>query len=321
MAVIKAISSKASITTILNYVMKPEKTKPELITGLNCTPESVIDEMMVTKLAWRKTSGRTYKHFTQSFSPDESITPEQAHEIAVKLARHERFKGFEVLVSTHTDCDHLHSHVIVNSVNFENGKKFQESAKELQAFKDFSDELCREQGFSICEKGDEVTAYTKNKYKTLEKATTGVYKSYLLDCYNAVRETSSRAVSRDDFIEKMIDIGYDVNWSDNRKYITFSDMEGNKVRDSNLSKTFKESFGKDDLQHIFELNAAALEAADKERRRQELEIERRLSAEKENGIHINPKLFSSVKTAEWEQFIAGAQKILQLEKQIYNPGR
>ena len=82
MAVIKAVSSKAGINTVLDYVMQEEKTEQKLLSGLNCVPDTVKDEMRVTKLLWDKDGGRTYKHFVQSFAPGEKIDPEQAHQIA-----------------------------------------------------------------------------------------------------------------------------------------------------------------------------------------------------------------------------------------------
>ena len=86
MAVIKAVSSKAGINTVLDYVMQEEKTEQKLLSGLNCVPDTVKDEMRVTKLLWDKDGGRTYKHFVQSFAPGEKIDPAQAHQIACQLA-------------------------------------------------------------------------------------------------------------------------------------------------------------------------------------------------------------------------------------------
>lgn len=70
--------------------------------------------------------GRTYKHYVQSYHEDEEITPEQAHKNAVELAEHTKaWKGHEVLIATHIDKGHIHTHFIVNSVNYENGHKLQ----------------------------------------------------------------------------------------------------------------------------------------------------------------------------------------------------
>lgn len=253
MATIKAINSRASISIAINYITKKEKTDIKLITGLNCSPETAIDEMKVTKSFWNKKGGRQYKHYVQSFPLDENISYEVAHKIAVKLCE-EKFKGFEIVIATHKDREHIHSHIIVNSVNYLDGHKIQESRKDLQALKDYSDQLCIENALSVCKKNNEITAYTKEKYKALEKALTSNYKSYVLECYQAVTKAAERATSKEDFIDRLADMGYKTNWT-NRKYITFIDKAGKKIRNSNLEKTFKCNLSKEVLENGFKINA------------------------------------------------------------------
>ena len=145
MAVIKAVSSRAGIKTILNYVMKEEKTEQKLLSCLNCTPDMVQEQMEFTKRLWGKNGGRTYKHFIQSFAKDENISPEQAHQIAYQLAEAlPEWADFEVLIATHTDTEYLHTHFIVNSVSYVDGHKLQQSRDELQNMKDQSDRLYHE---------------------------------------------------------------------------------------------------------------------------------------------------------------------------------
>ena len=137
MAVIKAVSSKVSIGQALDYVMKQEKTESKLITGLGCEAETVKEEMQATKELWGKLDGRTYKHFVHSYHKSEQITPEQAHRNAIELAKATKsWDGYEVLIVTHTDRGHIHSHIIVNSVSYENGHKLQWSKADLQDLKD-----------------------------------------------------------------------------------------------------------------------------------------------------------------------------------------
>ena len=178
MAVIKAVSSHAGINRALDYVIKNEKTERTLLDGFNCNPDTVRQEMAITKQLYHKTRGRTYKHFVQSFAPDEEITPEMANEIARELAeRLPIFHGFEVLIATHKDRRHIHTHFILNSVSFLDGHKFQMHADDLQAMKDLSDEICRQHGLTICEHGktfrdepvEETSAYSKEKYRFLKQ--------------------------------------------------------------------------------------------------------------------------------------------------------
>lgn len=256
MAIVKAVSSRASIGTAIKYITQTEKTEEKLISGINCTPVTAIDEMNATKELWNKTGGRQYKHFVQSFSPEEKITPEQAHKIALELMQ-ERYKDYEIIIATHQDRDHIHSHIIVNSVSFQDGHKLQQSRGQLEQMKDRSNELCKEYGLTICEKGkrsQDITTYDIGKYKALDKASTGEYKSYVLDTALSVSNAKEKATSRTEFVELMKKQGYETNWTDNRKYITFVDKDGNKVRNSNLEKTFKGEFGKEQLENEFRRN-------------------------------------------------------------------
>lgn len=272
MAVIKAVSSKAPISTAIDYVSKDEKTENKLLSGYNLTsPDTAMDEMQATKEVWGKTGGRTYKHFVQSFAPDENITPEQAHELATKFAEQcPLFQGFEVLIATHKDREHIHTHFVVNSVNFEDGHKFQMKSTELQDMKDLSDKLCRERGFTITQKGktfhgedrEETTAYSKEKYRLLQKAEQGKTDSYVQDIALAVLECREQATSREDFKMLMSERGYAVKWEDSRKYITFTDTERqahgekkNSVRNNKLEQYYHIDFSKEGLEREFESNA------------------------------------------------------------------
>ena len=279
MAVIKAVSSHAGIKRALDYVMKDEKTERRLLDGFNCNPDSVKEEMQLTKQLYRKTGGRTYKHFVQSFAPEEEITPELANKIAGELAqRLPLFHGFEVLIATHKDRRHVHTHFILNSVSFLDGHKFQMRADDLQKMKDLSDEICIQHGLAICEHGktfhqepvEETSAYTKEKYRFLKDAEAGKVKSYVQETALAVLEAMEEAVSREDFIDLMNRQGYQVSWLENHKYITFTTPEGMKVRNKNLEKTYHLNVGKEDLKHVFEENARR-----KERSRADIQAARR----------------------------------------------
>lgn len=256
MAIIKATSSgKGSIKHVIDYVTRKEKTEARLCTGLNCSADTAFLEMQCTKQLFRKTGGRTFLHFVQSFSADEDITPEEAHQVAFELAENfSYFVGHEVLVATHRDKNHIHSHFIVNSVNCESGKKFQMGRKGLQEMKDLSDSLCKKHGLSICEKGQgrsQFLSYSMDKFQLLQKAEQGKVKSYVLDTASAVQECMEQAASKDDFISRLNQRGYSVQWTDSRKYVTFQDSNGNKVRNSNLEKTFGMPVSKEQLEQFF----------------------------------------------------------------------
>ena len=272
MAIIKAVSSKSPIKTAIAYISKNEKAEQKLLSGYNLTsPETAYDEMQTTKEIWNKTDGRTYKHYVQSFAPDEAITPEQAHTIAKKFVECcPQFKGFEVLIATHQDREHIHTHFILNSVSFEDGHKFQQKSTELQEMKDLSDKICLEHGLSLTHKGrtfngkerEETTAYKKEQYRLLQSAEQGEVKSYVQDIALVIMECKEQATSREQFAELMNANGYGVLWSDNRKYITFIDLERQeqgekqcKIRNNKLEKYYHIDFSKEGLEREFADNA------------------------------------------------------------------
>lgn len=271
MAIIKAVSSKSPIKTAIAYISKKEKTEQKLLSGYNLSPETAYEEMQTTKELWNKTDGRTYKHYVQSFAPDEVITPEQAHVIAKEFVeRCPQFRGFEVLIATHQDREHVHTHFLLNSVSFEDGHKFQQKSTELQAMKDLSDKICLEHGLSLTHKGrtfdgkkrEETTAYKKEQYRLLQRAEQGEVKSYVQDIALAIMECREQAQSRSQFVELMKANGYGVVWTDDRKYITFTDLarqeQGEKqckVRNSKLEKYYHTDFSKEGLESEFANNA------------------------------------------------------------------
>lgn len=272
MAIIKAVSSKSPIKTAIAYVSNKEKTEQKLLSGYNLTSsETAYDEMQITKEVWNKTDGRTYKHYVQSFASDETITPEQAHAIAKEFVECcPQFKGFEVLIATHQDREHIHTHFILNSVSFEDGHKFQQKSTKLQEMKDLSDKICLEHGLSLTHKGrtfngkerEETTAYKKEQYRLLQRAEQGEVKSYVQDIALAIMDYREQAQSREQFIDMMNANGYGVVWTDSRKYITFTDIARQKhgekqckIRNSKLEKYFHMDFSKEGLESEFADNA------------------------------------------------------------------
>ena len=170
-----------------------------------------------------------YYHLLQSFHPDEKLTPETAHEIALRFAE-ENFKGYEVLVATHVDRNHIHSHFVINSVNAEDGYKYHPDNHEIQRLRESSDKLCLEYGLSVIESApSKVNGMSVREYRSADKG-----QSWKLDLAMAIDEAMHYAVSREHFIQLMELEGYKVNWSDTRKYITYTCPNGMKCRDNKL---------------------------------------------------------------------------------------
>ena len=224
--------TRRGLKALLNYCAKNAKTIHEgikLVTGVNCVSQSAYNEMMNTKLRYKKADGRMYYHLLQSFHPDENLTPETAHEIALRFTE-ENFPGYEVLIATHVDRNHIHSHMVINSVNAESGYKYHSDNKEIQRLRDSSDKLCLEYGLSVIESAPSKTkGMSSREYRSADKG-----QSWKLDLAMAIDEAMHYAVSREHFIQLMELEGYKVNWSDTRKYITYTCPNGMKCRDNKL---------------------------------------------------------------------------------------
>lgn len=226
--------TRAGMKAVIKYVMKDEKTVwngVKLVSGLNCSSQSVYDEFITTKLLYRKDNGRMYYHFHQAFPKTEDISPATAHEIALKLA--EYYKGFEVLVCTHADREHIHSHFIVNSVSFETGKKLHQSANAIQELRDVSDKLCVEYGLSVCNPDPErrIKGMTAGEYHTALKG-----QSWKMRLACVIDDCMQAAENKEMFIELMDLEGYQVKWTDTRRNITFTTPEGKKCSDDKLGE-------------------------------------------------------------------------------------
>ena len=241
MAIIEAISSKANIKRIISYVTQDNKTNVNLITGKDCMAESCLEEMLYTKNLYHKNSGRQYIHIIQSFDPKDNLSAEQVHNVGIKLAN--TFNGFQVLVATHIDKNHLHNHLVINSVSFENGYKIQMSKKDLQYIKDYSDKLCLEIGASVIPKKEKTNYIKRNEYRVAEQG-----KSWKFKLMNAIDLSLAESNSKEEFIKNMNKLGYQVNWTDTRKYITYTTPEGYKCRDNKL---YDEKYSKGAMENEF----------------------------------------------------------------------
>jgi len=242
----KKPQTSKSMLFVLRYTMQDEKTVADdgnkYVTGINCTPQSAYTEFNNTKRLYGKTDNRLFYHFVQSFSVDENISPQTAHEIAVRFAEEtEKFQGFEIVVSTHCDRDHIHSHFVMNSVNAESGRKFHISESEVEMLMQKSDALCLEYGLSVLKPKlttERAKPMNDREYRSAEKG-----KSWKIRLEAVISNAMQTAASKDHFIMLMEAEGYGVKWTDTRKNITYTTPEGKACRDSklHLTKFLKES--------------------------------------------------------------------------------
>ena len=262
----KRTNTHGAMRNCIEYVLRQDKTSELLtyVTGPYCHDEINYDLVYRTfleeKKMWDKDSGRMYAHNIISWHKDEQITPEQALEFGKEFAEN-WFSGFQTLVAVHKDKDHIHCHLVTNSVSYEDGRKLHNTRKDLERMKQLTNQMCRECGLTVAEKGKhfdgsqiekgEVIAWSKDKYNLFRQQ---VKESFVADCAMAVLKALENCISKEKFIEKMKQFGWNVNWTDKRKHITFQNQDGKKVRDSNLSKTFHLDISKEGLENEFNGN-------------------------------------------------------------------
>ena len=226
--------SIAAMKGLISYCTQGKKvydrlSEKRLVGGVNCDGENAFTEFMVTKKSYGKVKGTNFYQYVQSFSPSEDITPEQVHKIGLEFAE-KAWQGHEVLVTTHSDADHLHNHFVINSVSFETGLKLNQPPNTVVKLRGLNDELCKKYGYSTLEtytgKGDSLSA---REYRAADNGQSWKFK-LMADINDAMK----RSGSRNAFIKEMNKKGYQVLWTSERKYITFTCPNGKKCRDIKL---------------------------------------------------------------------------------------
>ena len=245
----RGTQSRAAMRGVMLYVMQEKKTAWEggpLVSGINCQPQSVYDDFLNTKLLYHKDGGVMFYHMVQSFPKGAAVDPRQAHEAARRLA--EYFGGCEVLVCTHVDREHIHSHCVINSVNFETGKKLHMAKEQLQELMRRNDMICQEMGLPVFDAPTQQARGMSNaEYHTALKG-----QSWKLRLMNTIDECMKYAADKDAFVSLMASEGYQVRWESSRKYITYTTPDGLKCRDNKLHE---EKYCKEAMEHEFRIRA------------------------------------------------------------------
>ena len=245
----RGTQSRAAMRGVMRYVMQEKKTTwgdGPLVSGINCQVQSVYDDFLNTKLLYHKDGGVMFYHMVQSFPKGEAVDPRQAHEAARRLA--EYFAGCEVLVCTHVDREHIHSHCVINSVNFDTGKKLHMAKEQLQELMRRNDAICQEMDLPVFEP----TAQQSRGMGGAEYHTALKGQSWKLRLMNTIDECMKYAADKDTFVSLMASEGYAVRWERGRKYITYTTPDGMRCRDNKLHE---EKYCKEVMEHEFRIRA------------------------------------------------------------------
>ena len=218
--------------SVMRYVSKLSKTLwdgQQLVSGIGCQRETAFDEFLSTKLLHHKDGGVMFYHMVQSFPKGANIDPRTAHEAARQLAGY--FEGCEVLVCTHTDREHIHSHCIINSVNFETGRKVHMADEQIQELRVRNDQICEELGLPKFQRDEhrQSRGMSNAEYYTAVKG-----ESWKFELMRVIDDCMRYAGNRGEFLALLRAEGYDATWTDSRKNITYVTPDGRKCRDSKL---------------------------------------------------------------------------------------
>ena len=245
--------SAGSLRGVAGYVSQAQKTRDEdgdwLVSGQNCTPQLAAQEFMATRQMHHKDSPVWFYHYVQSFHPQESVTGKEAHQLAQDFAR-QAWPDSEVLVATHTDAPHIHSHFIVNAVCYQSGKMLRQGPNTLKQLRSLSDTLCEERGLFVLPRQQEQRSkgMSSREYRSAAKG-----ESWKFRLVNTIDQCMRYAASREEFISLMKSEGYQVRWTDGRKSITYTTPQGLKCRDDRLHE---EKYTKEVMEHEFAIRAA-----------------------------------------------------------------
>ena len=228
----KGTQTRGCMKSVMRYVSQLSKTLwdgQQLVSGIDCQPETAFDEFLSTKLLHHKDGGVMFYHMVQSFPKGAAIDPRAAHEAARRLAGY--FEGCEVLVCTHTDREHIHSHCIINSVNFETGKKVHMADAQIQALHVCNDQICEELGLPKFQRDEQKCSrgMSNAEYYTADRG-----ESWKFELMRVIDECMRCAGNREEFLVLLRSEGYNATWTDGRKNITYTTPDGRKCRDSKL---------------------------------------------------------------------------------------
>ena len=195
------------LRNVIDYARNKDKTEKEFyVSGINCEPDSAYEEMLDTKDFYHKNDKILAFHGYQSFVQGE-VSPEIAHKIGVQLANEMWGDRFQVIVTTHLNTNHIHNHLLLNSVSFKDGLKYYSNRTNTARLRHISDEICREYGLSVLE--EKPCKKSKINFDNYYK------KSLYNDNYsnNAKRDLDlaiRQAYSYDDFLYLMKKLDYEI---------------------------------------------------------------------------------------------------------------
>lgn len=240
--------SAGALRGVSRYVSQEKKTdEQKLVSGLNCSPQFACQEFLATRHIHHKNSPVYFYHYVQSFHPKEPVSGTQAHAIAKEFAAR-AWPESEVLIATHIDAGHIHSHFIINAVCCGSGKMLRQGPDTLSKLRPLSDQICLAHGLSvITPKEGPAEGMSSREYRSAAKG-----ESWKFQLMAMIDDCMKYARSKHEFIGLMNSEGYGVYWEAGRKNITYTCPNGMKCRDKRLHDP---KYLKEMMEHEFRIRA------------------------------------------------------------------
>jgi len=256
-AILKAINSKAtgkgSSKGLEDYLNKEKALK----TGIDCDCDNWSTDFRLTKAVFDNLDGRQYKHFTQAFEKESGLSQEEVHKAGIDLVKMcKQFEGFQAVVITHNDKEHLHNHIVINSVNSETGKKFRMSNSELKTLKKNMDKYLKQE-FNLeptkAKEGIVKTQDTKT-HQAIKRALESDYESFTLNLAKDIKKSLDESTTQEELKGNLEKKNIKMDISENHNVIMFVDKNKKKVSSKKLNQIFGVEFDKNSLENILENN-------------------------------------------------------------------
>lgn len=308
MAIIKSISPKIKtqihLSEALSYITQDKKASD--VYYHRCAKRKSVAQLADTfeqsRIAFDQNTGRLAVHICQSFSPEDNVTPETAHEIGIELINR-CFPDYQVVMATHNDREHIHNHFIINSVSFMDRKKLLDNMKMINQVRKVSDELCYRHNLSVIEKENAA------KYSPLDQATRNAAMQGRSWKFNLVRDLDAALDSCKNKIEFIVFLevkGYEVNFTNQN--ITFRKSGMKKgIRADTLAKQFGRKYSKHSIEKKLNISSSAEKPKQPQNQQQHYHIP-------------NYDYYNQLAAVNWKRYEKKYAERIKVPKQIYaNP--
>ncbi|MBQ9517794.1 MAG: relaxase/mobilization nuclease domain-containing protein [Eubacterium sp.] len=246
--------SKTALQKSIEYVSQEKKTLAEnrmrYVSGINCNGLNAYNEMMLTRSAYpfkgTNSSERFFYQYIQAFDSKDDITADEVHAIGLEFAER-AWTNHQVLVATHVDRGHMHNHFIISPINLETGNRLRQSPQTLKHLRKLSDDICQQRGAKVLKPYDYNTpsGLAQGELRAAEKGA-----SWKFELMFVIDAAMKQCKNKHDFFEFMKKYGYQVKWTSERKYITYTCPNGMRCR---CVKLHEEKYRKEEMEYEFKI--------------------------------------------------------------------